>query len=92
MLSLPEVVSLAARTLGTHHLTTYATELAAAFHAFYRDCRIVSTDQEDTGITQARLKLAQACKIVLARVLQLMGMSAPETNVNRLLKNRTYYD
>jgi arginyl-tRNA synthetase len=78
MLTLPEIVTLAARTLATHHLTTYATELASAFHAFYRDCRIVSTLPQDGEITQARLKLAQSSKLVLARVLHLMGMTAPD--------------
>jgi arginyl-tRNA synthetase len=79
MLTLPETVSLAARTLATHHLTTYATELAAIFHAFYRDCRIVSTFPEDKEVTQARLMLARASKVVLARTLHLMGMDAPES-------------
>ena len=78
MLTLPETVALVARTLATHHLTTYATELASLFHAFYRDCHIVSADPQDSGITQARLMLARSCKLVLARVLQLMGMTAPE--------------
>jgi arginyl-tRNA synthetase len=78
LLVLPEVVDLAARTLATHHLTTYATELASFFHAFYRDCRIVSTNPDDAEMTQARLLLAKASKLVLARVLHLMGMQAPE--------------
>ncbi len=78
MLTLPDTISLAARTLATHHLATYATELAALFHAFYRDCRIVSTAPEDKDIVQARLMLARTCKNVLARVLHLMGMEAPD--------------
>ena len=78
MLTLPETVELAARTFGTHHLTTYATELASLFHAFYRDCRIVSTDLDDREITQSRLVLSRASKLVLARVLHLMGMTAPD--------------
>ncbi|MDF1515958.1 MAG: DALR anticodon-binding domain-containing protein, partial [Anaerolineae bacterium] len=78
MLTLPGVITLCAQTLATHHLTTYASELAAHFHAFYRDCRIVSTEDGDQALTQARLILAQACQSVLARVLHLMGMAAPE--------------
>ncbi len=78
MLQLPEIIETAALQLAPHHLTYYAQELAAAFHVFYRDCRVVSTDPADAALTQARLKLALAAKTVLARVLHLMGMTAPE--------------
>jgi len=78
MLRMPEVVELAAQTLAPHHLAHYAQELAAQFHAFYRDCRVVSSDPADLQLTLARLKLVQAAQIVLARVLHLMGMTAPE--------------
>lgn len=78
MLALPEVITLAVNTMAPHVLTFYATELAALFHAFYRDCRIVSTLPEDAALTQARLMLARAAQHVLARVLHLMGMDAPE--------------
>lgn len=78
MLQLPEVVETAALHLAPHSLTYYAQDLAAAFHVFYRDCRVVSTDPADAAITQARLQLALAAKTVLARVLRLMGMTAPE--------------
>lgn len=78
MLLLPEVIALAANNMSSHYLTTYATELASLFHAFYRDCRVVSTLPEDTELTQARLMLARAAQHVLARVLHLMGMDAPE--------------
>lgn len=79
MLRLPEVIELAAARLAPHHLTYYAMELASAFHAFYRDCRVLSSLPEDEAITRARLKLVAATKLVLARVLKLMGMSAPES-------------
>ena len=78
MLVLPEIVELAAQTLAPHHLAHYAQELAAQFHAFYRDCRVVSSDPADRQITLARLKLVRAAQTVLARVLRLMGMTAPE--------------
>ena len=78
MVRLPEVVRTAATQLAPHHLTYYAYDLAAAFHAFYRDCRVVSSQPGDEPITKARLKLVSACKIVLARALDLMGMNAPE--------------
>jgi len=78
MLQLPEAVETAALQLAPHPLTYYAQDLAAAFHVFYRDCRVVSSDPADAAVTQARLKLALAAKTVLARVLRLMGMTTPE--------------
>jgi len=78
MLQFPEVIETAALKLAPHHLTYYATELASAFHAFYRDCRVLSSDPADAQVTLARLKLVRAAKTILARVLGLMGMNAPE--------------
>lgn len=57
-----------------HHLTTYATELARAFHHFYGHCRVIDNDKVDP----ARVALVQATKQVLQKTLQLMGVSAPE--------------
>jgi len=78
MLLLPEVIEQAVLDLAPHRLTYYAQELASAFHAFYRDCRVVSSDPRDAELTRARLKLARAAEVVLARTLALMGMTAPE--------------
>lgn len=78
MLALPEVITVAASNMAPHHLTQYATELASLFHAFYRDCRVVSTEPEEAELTRARLMLSRAAQTVLARVLHLMGMDAPE--------------
>ena len=76
MLELQEIIALAATQLAPHHLSFYAKELATAFHAFYRDCRVV--DQEQPELTRTRLMLAHAAKAVLTRTLHLMGMTAPE--------------
>jgi len=78
MLELPEVIEQAATKMNTHLLPFYAQELAATFHAFYRDCRVVSSEPSDADLTRARLELVQGVKAVLARVLHLMGMGAPE--------------
>jgi len=78
MLILPEVVESAAVTLSPHHLAPYAQDLAAQFHLFYRDCRVVSTEPEERALSAARLKLVTAAGLVLARTLHLLGMSAPE--------------
>lgn len=78
MVLLPDIVELAATNLAPHHLTYYAQDLASAFHSFYKQCRVVSSYPEDMPLNKARLKLVLACRIVLAQVLGLMGVSAPE--------------
>ncbi len=78
VLELPEVIEQAVAKLAPHHLTHYAQDLAATFHTFYRDCRVVSAEPADRPLMLARLKLVAATKIALARTLGLMGMTAPE--------------
>lgn len=78
MIQLPEAMARAAIDLAPHHLCYYAQSLAKAFHPFYRDCRIVSSEPEDVEITKARLKLVCAAKHVLANALRTIGVSAPE--------------
>ena len=77
MLQLPELLEKIAATQEPHHLPHYALELATAFHWFYENCRVLSSDPADRGQTLARLKLLQAAQLVLARTLGLMGMTAP---------------
>jgi arginyl-tRNA synthetase len=78
MVLLPELVESMARTLEPHHLPHYSLDLATAFHGFYESCRVLSSDPADYPITLARLKLVEAARIVLSRVLYLMGMESPE--------------
>jgi arginyl-tRNA synthetase len=75
LLNFPELIEMAAINSEPHHLAYYAQELANTFHAFYKDCRVVTDDE---ALTKARLKLVMASKIVLAKTLNLMGMTAPD--------------
>ncbi|HEX74192.1 MAG TPA: arginine--tRNA ligase [Dehalococcoidia bacterium] len=75
MLLLPEIVEVVAHTLEPHHLTYYAQDLATVFHSFYKQCRVISRNE---ALTKARLKVVEAAKVVLAKTLHLMGMTAPE--------------
>ena len=74
---LPEVVEDAVAAEETQGITAYATTLATAFHAFYRDARVVDADQPVRSA--ARLALARAAQVTLARSLALLGISAPES-------------
>jgi arginyl-tRNA synthetase len=70
------VVAGVARSLATHRLPKYARDVAADFHQFYSDCMILTDDREQSV---ARLGLALATQTVLAKALELCGISAPET-------------
>ncbi|HET9851160.1 MAG TPA: arginine--tRNA ligase [Candidatus Limnocylindrales bacterium] len=74
---LPEVIEDAAAVQETQGVTTYATELATAFHAFYRDARVV--DPEAPELSAQRLALVDATRISLANALGLLGISAPDS-------------
>jgi arginyl-tRNA synthetase len=77
LLLLPEVVEKVVIELAPHHLPHYAQELAGAFHAFYTQCRVIQADEPD--LTRSRLLLLEATQVVLARTLDLMGISAPDS-------------
>ncbi|MDF2735700.1 MAG: argS [Chloroflexota bacterium] len=73
----PEVVEDAVLGEETQGVTAYAIELATAFHAFYRDARVVDPDEPERSA--ARLALVRAAQVTLARTLGLLGISAPES-------------
>jgi arginyl-tRNA synthetase len=75
MADLPAQLAEAASRRAPHRLTHLAQDLAARFHRFYTECRVVSEDEE---LTHARLVLCLGAKQVLANVLGLLGVSAPE--------------
>ncbi len=81
MLQLPEVVELAARQMAPHHVPHYAYELARATQAWYEagndesSLRVLTTDE---AMQNARLKLAEAARQVLANALDAIGVAAPD--------------
>ena len=79
VLRFPEIIELAATKLEPHHLPHYGIGLAGVFHSFYKQCRVLSSDPADIHVSRARLKLIMAVKNTLARTLNLMGVTAPES-------------
>ena len=71
----PEILNDIAENYEVHRLPRYALELAREFHNFYEKERVIT---EDKKLTSARLALVAATKIVLANVLNLMGIKAPD--------------
>jgi arginyl-tRNA synthetase len=76
LLELPEEVLVAGERRAPHRLTSYGHDLAADFHAFYRDCRVVGAEPRE--LEDFRLCLSAATMSVIARVLDLLGVEAPE--------------
>ena len=72
----PGMIVTAAAHRAPHRLTHASQDLAATFHRFYTECRVVS---DDAALTQARLWLSVAAKQVIATSLRLLGVSAPES-------------
>lgn len=76
-LELPEVIELMVTQSEPHHIAFYAYELAAAFHPTYETCRVLHSEVPEP-LRRARLRFYRAAQQLFGRVLELMGMSAPE--------------
>lgn len=76
LLSFPDEVHEAAAKRAPHRICAYASEVAAAFHAFYRDCLVVGAEGE--GVEAARIQLCGVTAETIRRSLGLLGISAPD--------------
>jgi len=76
LLEFPEEVREAAARRAPHRICAYSTAVAADFHAFYRDCKVVGAEGE--GVEKSRLGLCLLAKRTIAASLGLLGISAPE--------------
>ncbi len=76
LLDFPDEVAEAAARRAPHRIAAYALELAQAFTAFYRDCRVVGA--QPAAVESERIALCLAVQRVLARCLDLLGISAPQ--------------
>jgi arginyl-tRNA synthetase len=75
----PAIVAAAAELREPHRVARYLEELAGVYHKFYDACRVLPMSGEaPTDLTNARLWLVEASRIVLANGLGLLGVSAPE--------------
>jgi arginyl-tRNA synthetase len=77
----PALLEEISTALEPHRLTYYLGQVAALFHRYFNlgtktsQYRVVA---KDPVVTQARLCLAEAVKIVIANGLRLLGITAPE--------------
>lgn len=72
----PEEIEKAAAEFAPQRIARYAYDLAAQFHGFYRDCRILGVDKE---LAKARLALVKITAHTIKHSLTLLGVSAPSS-------------
>jgi arginyl-tRNA synthetase len=76
LLQYPDLVAGAARAREPHRVAYFLTELASAFHPYYKAHRVIT---DDRTLTVARLGLSAAVGQVVANGLSLLGVAAPES-------------
>jgi len=64
-----------AENFETHRITAYLEELAALFHRFYTQCRIIGSEK---NLAEARLALCIATQIIIKNGLKILGVDAPD--------------
>ncbi len=72
---LPGEIIEAAQNYDPARLTRYTIDIATLFHKFYNNCRVKC---EDEALSQARLNLCVATRIVLRNTLGLLKIASPE--------------
>jgi arginyl-tRNA synthetase len=77
LLTLPEDIAEAAERRAPHRIAGYALELAQQFTAFYRDCKVAGA--EPPSVEAFRVALSASTRSVLALVLGILGVSAPDS-------------
>jgi arginyl-tRNA synthetase len=77
LLAFPAEVAEAAERRAPHRIAAYALETAQTFTAFYRDCRVVGAEPE--ALESFRIAVCVATRRVLARSLDLLGVTAPDS-------------
>jgi arginyl-tRNA synthetase len=73
----PDILVRAANAYEPHQIGNYLKELAALFHGWYNEHKVLNDD--DQALTQARLLLSVNVQQVLRNGLELLGVSAPES-------------
>jgi arginyl-tRNA synthetase len=75
----PRIVAAAAFARQPHRVARYIEDLAAQYHRFYNDCRVLPLGEEKpTKLNSARACLSMATAQVISNGLDLLGVNAPE--------------
>ncbi|GEL77311.1 arginine--tRNA ligase [Tenuibacillus multivorans] len=72
----PQVIADAAEKRMPHRIPQYVFDLASDLHSFYNAVKVIDLEQPE--LTQARITLVKAVRVVIKDALGLIGVEAPE--------------
>ncbi|MBE6124019.1 MAG: arginine--tRNA ligase [Erysipelotrichaceae bacterium] len=72
----PNVVVDAAQTLSPYKVCNYIQKVAALFHGYYSECRVI--DKDNIVLSEQRLALLEATKVVLGNAFDLIAIEKKE--------------
>ena len=75
LVDFPPTIEASALNFEPHRLVHYLIDTATLFHKFYTECRVIT---DDIKLSQSRLALCEATRIVLANGSHILGINAPE--------------
>ena len=75
----PDLLRYSSERLEVHKLPQYTLQLSQLLQKFYEQCRVLSEDPKDIEISKSRLVLIKASKLILSKVMSIMGMESPNT-------------
>jgi arginyl-tRNA synthetase len=71
----PKIIQSSALNFEPHRLVHFLIDTATYFHKFYTECRVIS---DNLPLSQARMALCEATRIILANGSHMLGINAPE--------------
>ena len=76
LLEFPEMIKKCLVTLEPQNISNYLTELSSVFHSYYAKERVI--DSSDISLSEARIYLINAIRIVIRNGLSVLGISCPK--------------
>ncbi len=76
LLEFPEIIKKCSDSLEPQNISNYLAELSSSFHSYYARERVI--DPDNKTLTEARIYLVNALRIVIRNGLCILGISAPE--------------
>ena len=72
----PLIIEQACLGYKPHSIANYLLDIASKFNQFYRDCPVLS--EEDDDLRKIRLSLVNTSRIVVRNGLEILGIEAPK--------------
>ena len=76
LLEFPDIIKKCSDSLEPQNISNYLAELSSSFHSYYARERVIDLDNKT--LTEARIYLVNALRIVIRNGLCILGISAPE--------------